>query len=144
MNDSRIHLHHIGCLVPAIEGALDSYAALGFKVSGAAAGITLADQKVRLCFLDAGAGPLIELVEPAEDNRFLRRLLDKGVNFYHLGFLCSDLGLTLDAMTSQGARILIRFTSAAFEGRECVFVLTPQGQMIELIQAASGVDSHAA
>jgi hypothetical protein len=142
MTDSPIHLHHVGCLVQTVEGALPGYAALGYKVSGEA-GVSLASQKVRVCFLSAGSGTLIELVQPAEDNRFLRRMLGKGVNFYHLGFLCSDLGLTLDAMTSQGGRVLIRFESEAFEGRECVFVLTPLGQMMELIQAASSLDSHA-
>ena len=134
MIESRIHLHHVGCLVPAIEEALDSYRALGYQVTGEP-GISVVSQKVRLCFLSAGSGELIELVEPAEDNQFLRRLLNKGVTFYHLGFLCSDLGLTLDAMTNTGGRILTRFSSEAFEGRECVFVLTQLGQMIELIQA---------
>jgi catechol 2,3-dioxygenase-like lactoylglutathione lyase family enzyme len=142
MTDSHVHLHHVGCLVPAIEDALESYAALGFRVSGRAA-VSVGSQKVDICFLDSGDGTLIELVEPAEDNRFLRRLLDKGVNFYHLGFLCGDLSSTLGAMTSQGGRILTRFCSEAFEGRECVFVLTPLGQMIELIASASGLDSHA-
>jgi len=141
MIDSRLTLHHVGCLVQTIEGALDSYSAMGFKVSGGA-GVNVGSQKVRLCFLSAGSGTLIELVEPAEDNRFLRRLLGKGVNFYHLGFQCSDLDLTLDTMTRQGGRILIRFHSEAFEGRECVFVLTPLGQMVELIQAASGLALH--
>ena len=142
MSDSPIHLHHVGCLVDTIEGALDSYTALGFKVSGGA-GVSLGTQKVRICFLSDGSGTLIELVEPAEDNLFLRRLLGKGVNFYHLGFLCSNLGVTLDTMTNQGGRVLIRFFSEVFERRECVFVLTPVGQMIELIQAASHLNSHA-
>ena len=140
MTDPDVHLHHVGCLVPAIEETLDSYRTLGYAVMGQP-GITIASQKVRVCFLSAGKG---ELVEPAADDGLLRRWLDKGVNFYHRGYLCGDLGLTLDVMVNQGGRILNRFSSEAFEGRECVFVLTQLGQMIELSQAPTRVGAHAA
>ena len=141
MTETGVNLHHVGCLVPVIEEAVESYAALGYTVKGDP--VAISSQKVRVCFLGANSPEFIELIEPAEDNGFLRRMLDKGINFYHLGFLCADLGTTLDSMTAQGSRILNRFSSEAFEGRECVFVLNSLGQMVELIQAATRVDSHA-
>lgn len=133
-------LHHVGCLVPAIEPAVESYSLLGFECASV---FTITSQKVRVCFLENGTGTVVELVEPAADNRFLGRLLEKGTSFYHLGFLCSDLDSTLRTMVGEGGNILTRFASEAFDGRQCVFVINPLGQMIELIQAAAPAECDA-
>ena len=95
--------------------------------------VGIASQRVQVAFADAGNDVLVELVAPDPDNQFLNHLLRKGVSFYHLGYLCSDIQKACADFIASGATELSRFHSEAFEGRECVFYLTPVGQMIELI-----------
>jgi hypothetical protein len=64
-------------------------------------------------------------------------MLAKGTTFYHLGYLTNDLRSSEQRCVFGGSRVLTRFASEAFEGRECVFLLTPEGQMLELIQATA-------
>ena len=87
-------LHHVGCLVEDISAALATYAGT-FSAADLAAPITVISQKVRVCFLPSGNGTFIEFVEPEPDNAFLHKMLRKGSNYYHVGYLCSDLDNSL-------------------------------------------------
>lgn len=134
MNKASLQLHHIGCLVRDIDQTMANFKLL---VNGAPASpaVRVASQKVWVVFLPLHGGLLLELVQPDPDNRFLNRLLDRGTSFYHLAYLTSDLSKTEIEWIQTGAKLLTRFSSEAFEGRECVFLLTTEGQMLELIAA---------
>ena len=97
--------------------------------------MTVNAQKVRVCFLALGNGTFIEFVEPAPDNAFLLRLLRKGISYYHVGYTCANLEAEAQHLTAAGAHELIRFASEAFGGRRCIFFMTTQQQMIELIES---------
>jgi methylmalonyl-CoA/ethylmalonyl-CoA epimerase len=128
-----LQLHHVGCLVQCIETAAAEY---GANQLGAAAGAStwISSQRARVMFVASAPNVYIELVQPDSDNRFLNRLLRRGVTFYHLGYLCGNLKFAELALVANGARELTRFCSEAFEGRQCAFFLTAAGQMIELIE----------
>jgi hypothetical protein len=130
----RLTLHHIGCLVENIPAALAAYP--GGCFAGASEPVLVSSQKVRVCFLSSGNGTFIEFVEPQSDNAFLLRMLRRGVSYYHAGYLCQDLEECVRNFTSAGAHELTRFSSEAFQGRQCVFLVTPHQQMIELIEPA--------
>jgi hypothetical protein len=131
----ELTLHHIGCLVEDMAAALETYAGTPLA-TGASAPVAVSSQKVRVCFLPAGNGTFIEFVEPEPDNAFLLRMLRKGTSYYHVGYMCADLDKGVQALVTAGAHELTRFQSEAFGGRYCVFLITAQQQMIELIEAA--------
>jgi len=127
-------LHHAGCLVEDIPAALAAYA--GTLLNSPSEPVAISSQKVRVCFLPAGNGTFVEFVEPSPDNAALLRMLHKGISWYHVGFMCADLEGSVTSLLAAGARELARFRSEAFSGRECVFVVNAQQQMIELIEAS--------
>lgn len=132
--DLPIQLHHVGCLVRSIAETIPSFVPPNVT-SPAPKPIRIASQKVHVCFLETGSSTLIELVEPDSDNMSLVRMLDRGISFYHVGYTCKDIQEVEQQYMAAGARAVGRFASEAFEGRECVFLLTANGQMVELIQA---------
>lgn len=137
MTGYGLRLHHVGCLVANMEDALAGYrngplaqpVTQPLQISG--------NQQVRVAFVGEAPETLIELVEPGPDNRFLQKLLKQGVTFYHLGYLAADLPAAEERFLESGAHEVARFRSEAFDGRECVFFLTVNGQMIELIDAST-------
>lgn len=130
----RLTLHHVGCLVEDISAALGTYAGT-LPLTDIAPPVHVPGQKVRVCFLPTGNGTFIEFVQPDPDNGFLLKLMRKGIGYYHAGYLCTDLNQSVQSFIASGAHELTRFRSEAFEGRYCVFLITSQQQMIELIES---------
>ncbi len=136
--NEALRLHHVGCLVHSIAEAERTF--VGTIVSGPPPeSIWVSSQKVRVAFVGTTSGTLIELVQPDPDNQPLYKMLQKGISFYHVGFLCDDVNAKEKILIASGARIITRFCSEAFDGRECVFMLTQDGKMLELIQRPSTV-----
>lgn len=133
MANQPLELHHIGCLCESIERAAPSYACVA--AGPVSEPVRIASQKVNILMIPMTSGVALELVQPDSDNRFLQRLLGKGVSFYHLGFLCDDVAGA--AAGFPGARDLGSFESEAFGGRRCMFTVLPDRQMIELIERAT-------
>ena len=130
-----LNFHHVGCLVEDISAALKSYTGTSLE-DNASDAVTVSAQKVRVCFLALGNGTYIEFVEPAPENAFLLRMLRKGISYYHVGYTCANVDAEAQLLVTAGAHELTRFASEAFAGRTCVFLITAQQQMIELIQSA--------
>ena len=134
----QLTLHHVGCLVEDISAALKTYEGT-IPLTDIPAPVTVSSQKVRVCFLPSGNGTFIEFVEPAPDNNFLQRMLRKGTTYYHVGYYCKDLDSSVQHFLAAGSQAfyeLNRFQSEAFAGRYCVFLITAQQQIIELIESA--------
>ena len=140
MNSSEpsIWLHHLGCLARNMEELIQGYGPL-LDLRNLSAPVKISSQKVEVAFLPMTSGVFLELVRPDTDNGVLNRMLERGVTFYHLGFMCRNLHASEEELLRQGGRVITRFASEAFEGRECVFVLNRNVQMIELIQAPDTV-----
>lgn len=130
----NLQLHHVGCLVANIEDAAAAYVAGGLGTNPQKS-IRIASQQVRVAFIETGGGSLVELIEPEAGNESLSRLLRRGINLYHLGYLCHDMPAAGAMLVASGGRELNRFRSEAFSGLECAFFLTAAGQLIELIEA---------
>jgi hypothetical protein len=127
-------LHHVGCLVEDIPAALRTYAGM-CPLEEIAPPVHVASQKVRVCFLPTGNGTFIEFVSPDPDNDFLLRMMRKGISYYHAGYLCAGLDQSVQSLVACGAHELTRFRSEAFGGRCCVFLITSEQQIIELIES---------
>jgi len=130
-----MQLHHIGYIVDDIGKGIVAYQPLIHESLRKKPKIyDIQDQKVKVCFLDLGNGTFLELVEPSADNKPLLKLKKKGVGFYHLGFLVDNIQEKIDELETQEYRKINSFSSEAFEGRLCAFLLSPDFQLIELIE----------
>lgn len=131
-----MELHHIGYIVNTIEEGILHYKALQQPNTEISKIYEIPDQKVRVCFIPIKTGVFLELVEPLEGNNSLKKLKKKGVGFYHLGFFVDNIQQKILEFEQQNYRQISLFASAAFEGRLCAFLLSPDFQLVELIEAA--------
>jgi len=99
MKVSNSMLDHLGYLTDSISGTSEAFRSLGYL-----AGKTIHDsrQRASICMLTGESGPDIELVEPDEDNRSLRKLLSSsGVSPYHLCLKTTDIDAEYERMAGR-------------------------------------------
>jgi catechol 2,3-dioxygenase-like lactoylglutathione lyase family enzyme len=131
---NALRFHHTGCLTENIEESLHTYVnILGFKKASDA--ITIADQQVKVCFVETAPGVFLELVEPLGENLALRKIIKSKNPYYHTGYLVSDLAGTIGILQDAGFYLVNRFKSEAFGNKECAFLYTTEMHLIELIES---------
>ena len=127
--------HHVGVACRRIEDEAALLAATGYDPEGPV--IEDPIQKVRLQFF-AGAGPRLELIEPMAPDSPVSGLLKRGTRFYHLAYEVSDFDRKLSEMETSGFRAVGPSAPAvAFGMRRIVFVMSPSGLLVELIEGRS-------
>jgi methylmalonyl-CoA/ethylmalonyl-CoA epimerase len=130
-----LRFHHIGYAVPSIEAYLRDYMRPLFRPV-AVSDIT-ADpvQQVSVCFATLQGGTVIELVEPLGANSPVRQIIgSQRGGLYHLCFEADDFDGELKRFRARRCMPLGRPTAApAFGGRRIVFLLTPQRDLLELL-----------
>jgi len=129
----NLSIHHIGCVVESIEESLKTYqTTLGFsKVSEV---YMVSSQDVKVCFVEVGNGTFLELVEPLNLNSSIAKLLKKRHSYYHVGYKTSNFNEDIMRLEKNGAKLITRFHSEAFNNKECAFFYTTELHMIELIE----------
>ena len=95
---------------------------------------TISEQKVKVCFLKISPNTYLELVEPLEGNESLKKMKKRGIGFYHLGFLVEDVHAKILEFKKQKYHQISLFSSEAFDGRLCAFLMSRDLQLIELIE----------
>ncbi len=129
-----LRLHHIGCLTENMEESLNTYVdILGFKKTSDI--VAIADQQVKVCFLETAPGVFLELVEPQGENIALRKILKSKNPYYHTGYLVKDLPGMVSRLQEAGFYLVNRFISEAFDNKECAFLYTREMHLIELIES---------
>lgn len=124
--------HHTGCLVENLENEKKYYSEfLGLPVSN---DIYISEQKVTVCFVTLNDNVFLELVQPAEDNQSLRKLIEKGITYYHIAFITDEFELEFQRLTDSDHLMVSKFRSEAFNNRWCAFFLTPERKLIEVIE----------
>jgi methylmalonyl-CoA/ethylmalonyl-CoA epimerase len=131
-----MRLHHVAYVTHSIEQKATQLASLGLRPSGET--IVDVDQGVRIQFMEAGDGQLLELLEPYGEKSPVQRHLDNGGGLYHLCFEVADLDAELKALREAGRAIILRnpIPAPAIEGRRVAFVLAG-GDLVELVEARS-------
>ena len=126
-----LKLHHVGCAVPSIEEGLKPYTqALGFsRVSPI---IEVTSQQVRVCFIETAPGVFIELVQGLGENSPVSSFLKRRQYFYHVCYSTPNVRATVDHLAANGFSRLSVFTSEAFNGTDCAFLLSPEMALVEL------------
>jgi len=129
-------LHHLGCLVDDMQAAIDDFQALHGPRVGVSEIFNITSQQVRVCFLAPKGEPAIEFVEPYLDNKRLRKMLSKGISFYHVGYESQQYDAESVRLLNEGFKKMADFKSAAFQNKRCCFFLSKTGQLIELIESS--------
>lgn len=133
MNEFKLQFHHTGIAVSSIEEAKKSYTLL-YPNAEFSAIYTIDSQAVNVCFLQVGPSAYLEFVEPINDTSGIHRLLKKGISYYHTAYLCDRLEEAVTSLETNHYKSLGYFHSEAFNGKRCIFLITPEGHLIELIE----------
>jgi methylmalonyl-CoA/ethylmalonyl-CoA epimerase len=130
---TRLIFHHIGCLTHNLDDTLAIYLdTMNFKKVSEP--VSVSSQQVRVCFIQTGDGPLIELIQPTGNNTTLNKLLKGGNPYYHIGYLTKNIEKDMEHFQERGFYLVNSFLSEAFENRKCAFLYTSEMQLIELIE----------
>lgn len=144
-NDSTAHgapagalrFHHVGYAVASIDEYLRDVMRPLFRPEQVSD--TWADpiQKVRVCFVTMQGGTVIELVEPLAEDSPVREIIgSRRGGIYHLCYEADDFDGELARFRARRCMPLGRpVRAAAFAGRRIVFLMTPQRDLIELLDA---------
>jgi len=133
MPNIRLKYHHTALLVEKIKEAREHYQEL-FGSHNISPVYTVTSQKVRVCFVRNGKDSFIELVEPETDDSPVLNLLKKKFSYYHLGYKVKNIKNAVILLEKLNYKALEFYNSEAFEGKLCIFLYTPQGHLIELIE----------
>ena len=130
-------LHHYGFLTANTAAWLAENEALFGKPFKVFETVHISSQKVRITFvLQTENAVLTELIEPLEENTHLKKMISKGITVYHTGYkvAANEFDTVLKTFENKGIHALPVFYSEAFENKRCVFLVTRNFGMIELIE----------
>jgi methylmalonyl-CoA epimerase len=126
--------HHVGVAVHSLDETLRSYTEIfGFRLLGAPQ--IVPSEHVRVCFVEAGPGVLIELVEGLGADSPVAGILERsGSGPYHLCYRVDDLDLALGELRARGCYRVRTFTDGTGSARRFAFLLTPDRQLFEIFE----------
>ncbi|MDX1387804.1 MAG: radical SAM protein [Acidobacteriota bacterium] len=127
-------LHHVGVAVRSIDESLRTYVdVFGFRQVGDPIDVTA--ECVRVCFVEASPGVLIELVEGVGDDSPVANLIERsGPGPYHLCYRVDDLDAAIEALRKNRCRPFRRFECVAHGFKRFAFVYAADGQIFELCE----------
>lgn len=127
-------LHHIGYVVDKIEDVMPNFEILGYKMSSLPVNDDI--QRYRICFIERANEPLIELVEPYENNKSLRKMqAQRGNAPYHMCYEVEDVEALFDELSEkEGWMPLFRpVEAAAFNNRLITYFYNTQMGYVEFV-----------
>lgn len=124
--------HHIGCIVPDIGDAIAEHRKLHTGTIGEK--ILVTTQNVWVCFAELTPGFFIEFVQSAGEGSAVDGLKKKNISYYHIGYKTENLTQGIAELEGDGYRLMNRFSSEAFAGKECAFLFGSDGRLVELIE----------
>jgi methylmalonyl-CoA/ethylmalonyl-CoA epimerase len=132
-----VRFHHIGYAVASIPDYLEGFLTPLFHPIRVSPVYEDPIQRVRVAFVEVPPGTLIELVEPLGMDSPVGRIIGSPRGgLYHLCYEVDDLEEEIHRF--RGHRCLPLAAPApavAFNGRRIVFLMTPQRDLIELVEA---------
>jgi methylmalonyl-CoA/ethylmalonyl-CoA epimerase len=134
----HLRFHHIGYAVDDIATAKRDLFDPLFAPEWLGEPVTDPIQRVRVCFGQLPGGPLLELVEPLGVDSPVSHIIERRRGgLYHTCFETAALDAALAAFRARRCLPVTRpAPAAAFGGRRIVFVLSPAGDLFELLEAA--------
>ena len=126
--------HHVGVAVRSIDQALRTYVdVFGFRQVEEPVDVTA--EGVRVCFVEASPGVMIELVEGIGEDSPVANLLERsGPGPYHLCYRVEDLDDAIKKLRKKRCRPFRRFECPAHGFRRFAFLAAADGQVFELCE----------
>jgi methylmalonyl-CoA/ethylmalonyl-CoA epimerase len=134
-----MRFHHVGYAVKDIRAYVEEFLTPLFAPVKVTEPVTDPIQQVRVCFAHMQGGTVIELVEPLGEKSPVSGILAGGRGgLYHLCYEVDDLDDAMKRMRGKGCLPLGKPVPAvAFDGRRIVFLMTPERDLIELLEAVA-------
>ena len=132
-----MRFHHVGYAVADIDRYLKEFLRPLLVPSRVSPVYEDPIQRVRVIFAEVSPGTLIELVEPLDQGSPVTRFVgDARGGLYHLCYEVDDLDAAITRFRKHRCLPLAPAAPAvAFAGRRIVFMMTPQRDLIELVEA---------
>ena len=113
-------INHLGIAVASLEDSIPFYRDnLGMVFQGTE---EVAEQKVRVAFLQIGESK-IELLEPTADDSPIAKFLEKnGSGIHHIAYEVDDIEAALAALEAKGARLIDRTPRTGAHGSRIAFI----------------------
>lgn len=92
-------LDHIGYITDQIDETKEGFVRLGYAPESV---VDFEAHKCKICFLRKEGETTVELVEPYEDNKSLRKLLKNGVTPYHVCYEVENIHQSINTLTGGG------------------------------------------
>jgi methylmalonyl-CoA/ethylmalonyl-CoA epimerase len=133
-----VRFHHIGYATADIDRYVEEFFRPVFAPLSISPKVSDPVQRVTVCFARMQGGAVIELVEPFGDNSPVASVIEtERGGVYHLCYEVDDLDREIAACRRKRCLPVSRpVPAAAFGGRRIVFLLTPQRDLIELVEKA--------
>ena len=127
-------VHHYGLATKSIEKSIKSFLNLGYQTASDI--IFDPIQGVNLLFLKNENNHLIELVEPAQEENPVSKILAKsGTSLYHICYEISNFNEKIKELKKQRFAVVLPPTPAvAFSNRKICFLYNPSVGLIELLE----------
>lgn len=132
-----MRFHHVGYAVKSIEAYLEGFLRPLFDPVAVSESVSDPIQRVTLCFVTMQGGTVIELVEPMGDDSPVSQIVGSSRGgVYHLCYEVDDLEAQVKRFRSKRCLPLGKPVPAvALGGRRIVFIMTPEHDLIELLEA---------
>ncbi len=132
-----MRFHHVGVAVRSIEKALDYYVGL-FGFEQVSPPVDVPPENVRVCFVRANPGVMIELVEGVGEENPVEGILERtGAGTYHICYQVDDIDAAIRILRRNKCLPFRRFEIQTHGLRRFAFLLTPDRQLFELCEAES-------
>lgn len=127
-------VHHYGLATKSIEKSTKAFLSLGYEACSAVIFDPL--QGVNLLFLKNENDHLIELVEPAQEDNPISKILTKvGNSLYHICYEVDELAQSIVELKKQRFMVVVEPTPAiAFDNKRISFLYNPALGLIELLE----------
>ncbi|MBU2019055.1 MAG: VOC family protein [Bacteroidetes bacterium] len=130
----NLQFHHTGLAVDSIEDSLDYYRKL-FGSEKISKTYSISSQHVSVCFVEVGPNVFLELIEAKGDDSSIHRMRKKGVSYYHVAYLTKTIEETVSKLVELNFKPMEYFNSEAFDNKRCIFLFSPEAELIELIES---------
>ena len=127
-------LDHIGYITDQLEETKKSFLQLGYVSESV---VDFEAHKSKVCFLRKEGETTVEIVEPYENNKSLRKLLKNGVTPYHLCYEVENINESISTLTGGGYISLSEpLPAPAFNGRLICYLWSREAGFIELVSGS--------
>jgi methylmalonyl-CoA/ethylmalonyl-CoA epimerase len=129
----KYNFHHIGIATKSIDKCVDIYHNFGYNVSETKAEPS---QNVNICFLSRSGSPLLEIIEPLNNESPISRIVqNSGTTPYHLCFEVDDILKSIKELEEIKFRLLFEpITSEAMDEGLFCYLFSSEIGLIELYQ----------